>query len=529
MPRQRIDNLGKIGLNTDVSPYDLPPQAWTRLFNCVTQDGALRSAPGERKLFNLQIKPLYHTGFVGPTGVQFIVVSDGAKVHAYNMQGVRFDLTPTTDWQSGFVSFTNLNGVLVVNSRSDGPFYWSGDTADKLVVLPGWDTNWRCREMVAFRYYLVALNMTETNVEYPHKVRWSNSAAEGSLPTLWVAAATNDAGSDLIGETQGPIVGGALVRDALWIVKEDAVYEMRWIGGEFIMQLSRLKNIGTRLQRGFAPLRGGLVIFTTSDLLFFDGTNSRSLVDMRVRQGLYGSISEELWDFSQVFVHEDSSQLFIQGVEAGFRQLSSALVWNFEEDTWGHRRLSFGYGMDAVLATVVSGLPTWDELGAVAPLVQPTPFWIPGRSWDEQRDGSWNKGVYQPSVTDVLLYESNDTDTAWWVALVAIANTDSDGQPKTCIAERVAIPIEGADGLAMVTEVWPEVRGDAPVEISIGSQMAANDAPIWDAPIAVTPGVTQSITPRLTGRYIAVRVRSQADGRWALGSLTLDWQRAGER
>lgn len=531
MPTQRIPDLGSIGLNTDRHPYELPPQAWTKAWNVETSDGKIRSVQGEQRLFDLEIKPSYHTSYLGAGGAQSIAVSDGKRVHMYSIQGTKLDISPspTVDWASGAVSFTNLNGVLVVNSASDGPFYWPGGSA-VLLPLVGWDTSWRCKAMVAYRYYLVALGMTESSVDYLYKVRWSNSAAEGDLPTEWVAALDNDAGGDLLGETPGAIVGGALVRDSLYVVKEDAVYSGDWIGGEYVIQFSRLKGagIGTRLQRGFAEMPNGMVIFSTSDVVMFDGQSSSSIVDGRIRKALSDAISGDLWDLSQVFAHRASSQLFIAGVGAGYTQLSHCFVYNWSEDTWTSRQLNYGYGFDSAFITIsATGIPEWDELAG--PAVGDETHWIPGASWDDQTQTTWNQGVYRPSTQDVLVYESTVADDEWWVSVLAVSSSNSDGSPKSCIAERVGIPVEGANGLAMITECWPEVHGDATLKVSIGGQLAADGPVTWSGPFDVQAGVTQSIDPRVTGRFIALKIESFEDARWSLGAMTFAWAPAGGR
>jgi len=535
MARQKIAELGSIGLLSDMIPSLTPPAAWTNLINCATNDGSIQSSSGERKLFDVQIRPLFHTSYKTPDGVWNVVVSDGVLVHSYDLiNKVAKNITPTgPEWAGGYITFANLNGVLVVNSSAEGLFYWAtGEVlpADQILKpAPGWSTEWRCQFIAAYRYYLVALNMTETDVNYPHKFRWSNSAQEGDLPTEWIATLTNDAGDDILGESAGVIIGGAVVRDSLYIVKEDAIYSLSWIGGQYVMRSDQLKGgIGTRIARGFAPAMGGLIVFTTSDCLYFDGQNATSLVDMRIRRTLFGAISEELWELSQVYVREATSQIFISGAGAGALNLSDSFVYNYEEKTWGHRRLVNSYGLDTILVTDATSTLTWDELG-LPPVPKAMPRFLPGATWDEQRDGTWNKGVYQPSVPDTIVYETNDTDTAWWVSVIGVTDLGSNGNPKYCMAERVGIPIGGADTLVMVKEVWPEMTGSAPVNISIGSQMSEGENVVWDGPHPFTPGVSQSITPRITGRFIAVRIESQYDGNWRLGAMTYDFQPAGER
>ena len=528
MERMRIANLGSVGLNTDVQPYLLPPEAWTQLYNCRTEDGELRSVVGNQKLFDLAIRPTYHTSYVGPTGTPYLVVSDGAKTFIYDIQGNGTEITPASGaWAGGFVSFPVLNGVLVVNSASDGPFYLDTSVAlGPMLALPGWDPTWRCREMVVHRYYLVALNMTEGAALFPHKVRWSNSAQEGSLPTEWVASASNDAGSDLAGETPGDIVGGRLVRDSLYIVKEDAVYDMRWIGGQFIFEIDRMKGgVGTKLQRGFTEMLGSLVVVTTSDLRVFDGTRDISIADAKVRKGISNAISDEYWKESQVFYHKPTSTLYLAGVSAGYNQLSNALTYNTEEATWGHRDVRFSYGFDSIFVDTSGNSLTWDDLGTPAPT---NGSWIPGQPWDSQTNGSWDKGLYQAGVQDIVIYEGDDSDLAWWVSVIARTNTNSDGSEKVCRAERVAVPIEGAEGLAEITRVWPEIRGEAPVDMWIGGQMAANGNVQWDGPFRVVPGETESIDPLITARYVSVKLQSEDVGSWSLGSITVEWEPAGE-
>jgi hypothetical protein len=536
MTRTRIDDLGAVGLNTDLAPSTLPPNVWTTLIDIRATDGSIRSVAGETKLFNTTVRPLYHTTFVqSPSGAQFIIVSDGESVIAHTVEGTATDITPTEgSLSNGVVSFTDLNGILVVNSTTDGPFYWDSNATPPgniLKPLPGWDSGWTCSDMRAYRYNLVALGMLEGGVEYPHKVRWSSSAAEGELPTEWVAAVSNDAGADLIGETSGAIVGGAIVRDSLYIIKEDSIYAMNHIGGQYVMQLSRLKgsSVGTKIKKGFAEMRGGLAVFTQADLLLFDGNQNVSLTKGRVNAALVNSVSPSHWELSEVFVHTDSGALVLAGVQPGYDLLSMALVYDWNDNTWSQRRLNNSYGFDQAFVSSSANIPTWDELVGPAVSGGLTPYFAPGVSWDQQDDGSWNTGVRNPSVREIIVYESNPEDTLWWVSVLTNSSVNSDGSPKSGIAERTGIPIEGADGIFMVREIWPELRGSGKITMTVGSQMAVDDSPMWGQPWEVTPGVTENLPVRLSGRFLCLRVECDSPEHWKLGSITVDWEGAGER
>ncbi len=548
MPTQRIANLGGLGLNTDVLPSLLPENAVTISDNVVCEDGGLQSVIGETEIIpSLAIKPIYHQAYTDFSGNQWIIISDGAGVHAYDIGGGGLEITPTDDdtvggvkepWSGGFVSFTVLNGVLVVNSASEGLFYW-GETDAPLLVSPGWDATWRCQQIASLRYNLVALNMTEDGAVFPHKTRWSHFAQDGAIPTDWTPTTANEAGDDVLGETAGAIVGGVNVRNSLMIIKEDAVYSMDWIGNPYVFQTTRLEGgVGTRTPRGFCEMRGALVVASSTDIIAFDGQNSQSLVDARVRDGLFTDISEEYWDFLQVYFHSPSSRLFVGVPTRGDTgSLSYAYVFNMEENTWGKKRLRRIYGFETAFISLTTGQPTWDELDAPAAVRSaPEIAWIEGVNWNGQIDGSWNKGVYQPSVPDVILLESNDTDTIWNVVAAAVASTDSDGTPKSCKARRDGIPIEGAHGLAMLTYVFPELKGDLrdqngvniPLIMRFGGQEQPSDAVTWDpAYYEVWPGKTSIIDPRVTGRFLSWQLESNGIGQWHLGALTFEWEHAG--
>lgn len=524
--RQRIDNLGAIGLNSDVAPTLLPPNACTRLLNCVPREGALQNAPGETKIRNLDIEPVYHTAWVDPEGDQWLIVSDGLEVHAYDLDPLVSPeiITPDTGPMSGGrVTFANLNGVLVINSQSDGPFYWPGPkeaspTPNSIVPLPGWDPTWRCIEMDAYRYHLVAVGIKEGDDFYPHKVRWSTFAEEGAIPGEWIPQPSNEAGDDLLGDTPGIIMGSKRIRDKLFIVKEDGVYEMVWIGGQYIMQIQRLQGtVGTTAPNGFAELAGALVVMSSTDLLLFDGQRQRSISDARVRKAFFENLSEENWKKARVFYHAPTNQLFLAAVEAGYTQLSNAVIYNAAEDSWGQMQLNRGYGFDIAYAQLRSDARSYDDQSQAngAP-----PY-----------DGykiSYDKGLYQPSVPDIVVYES-DEEGNYWVSFLAQSYTKHDGTPKTSGAERVCVPLEGSDGMAMVKDVWLDMDFDDECYVQIGVQNRVGGDLKWGKTLTIPRGARPHVDPRITGRYISWRVWTYTDKPWQLAAITIDWERAGDR
>lgn len=658
MPEQRIDNLGAAGLNSDVLPTLLPPNVMTTMTNVVAEDGSLASIVGERLVFDpadgvwdnrplLAVRPEYHVTYIDFSQSQWVIIAgakvatpDEYQVFAYNIQGgdpAGIEITPTDDgtltgtaapWLPGRVSFAILNGVLVVNSTSNGLFYWQG-TDVPLTQAPGpgddahtwlegsgapsdvlgvdgdwyldtdtenpgnpaseswyvkgagtwalagagddlpygwrWRDGWRCEQIAAYRYQLVALRMTEDDVEYVHKTRWSNSAQEGALPTQWAILLTNDAGDDILGETPGRIIGGTNVRDQLMIVKEDSVFGLRYIGGQYVNQVTRLQGgVGTRNPRGFCEMRGALVVMTTSDVYVFDGQNSRSILDARARKAAFALLSEGSWDAAQCFYDSYTSRLYLAyPTQDGMRSLQGALVYNLEEDTYYTYLLQNGWGFDLAFANAsVSGAPTYDDFpqgelcdedpnnpGEPINCV-PTPGYVPGAgvgppwdpsgAYDTMVGISYDKQVETPSVPDLVMYESDAADTKWWLVKRG-GTTNSDGSAKLCRVGRTGLPVEGAHGIAQLNWCWPETTGgleddtgetpvEVPLAIRFGSQETEEGEVSWDPVVQdIYPGSTQTLDPRVSGRFLAWEVESNGIGSWRLAALTLGWEPAGRR
>ena len=589
------------GLNTDIGPSLLGPEYLSFMYNMEVINGSLRAVRGERKLFDLDIQPLYHTAFVDPQGTQWIIVSNGVSVWAYQIDGTGEDISHS-DWLGGVVTFCDLNGVLVCNSETDGLYYWPG-TGEVLTQWPGpgddqrdwlsgsgapsagtgadgdyywrtdtsdwyeksggawstttggveygwrWDDGWRTQYIDSYRYYLIALGMTEDEAEYPYKVRWSTSAEEGAIPIQWQILASNEAGSDILGETSGRIIGGKKIRDAYYVVKEDALYSLVWIGGAYVMQLTRLQGtIGTNAPFAFSEFAGSLVVATSTDLLLFDGSRQVSISDNIISRALFNAISEPYWERTRLYFHQPTNTLFVAFVREGAGTLSDAMLFSTDDSAWGHKALTRGYGFDTAYVTLELEGVTFDSVSTdgrttecdwnseglpincvqtlIEGWVEPTgaSLWYAERTIDELYV-TYNKGLYQPSVPDTLIYES-DGEGGWWVSVLALDYTNSDGTAKECRCERKGLPIEQARGIFLLNELWVEGRG-APWSMSFGYQGTPDGLVNWTAALEIDPNVGLPYDPIVTGRYLAWKIKSLTPDPWVLDAFTLNWEPAG--
>jgi hypothetical protein len=411
-------------------------------------------------------------------------VCDGTSVYAIDMAGNAEDITPVAASPSRFISFCNHNGVLVFNSLAAGPHYWPGPT-NVLTPLPGWQAGWKCEAIASYKYYLIALAMHESGERYEHKIRWSTSSAEGTIPGVWVPALDNEAGDDLLGETSGEIIGAHLVQDALWILKSDAIYALSHIGLPFVLTTRRLRGVFDIATRGAAvEYKGALILISGKEVYIYDGASVQSLVNGKVRDALTAAFGSFGFDRGKLFLDADNRYLWVLTYPSGAQQHRGALVLELESMTWGHCQLDDSYGLENVVFQTASSEFTPEVLS------------FHGSA------GAWKASVLKGDGTA--------------------------GGTNTCWIERISLPALGAPFQAMTTEAWLEAAGSATFSISFTSSEVPSGPRKTDGPYTINTAVNSSVHPRITGRYAGYRIETGSTGNWEIDSLILRQEPAGE-
>lgn len=536
MPRVRIDNLGQSGLITDIHPTQLPPNILSTLENAICEEGSVEHCGGERKLIDIAIKPKYHYVYTPPQGDEtFFIVSDGYELYAYALNGLYVDLLegqPNPSASGGAITFTTLNGILVINSTTDGAWYVDVDRTISPGIwinpLPDWGTDWRCTRLVAYKYYLVALGAfigTGATVKqrFPFYVRWSASADPGSIPTKWEILAANDAGDNQLSDTDGKIITAIHVGNSLWIVKEDAIYAMNWVGGQYIFQFTKLTgNIGSRLIHGAVEFGNGIALLGMDDIYFFDGSSIKSLVTNKIKKRLFNLVGPDKWRNAQITSCYNRSRLLVAAPRAaGDDTLYDMLILNSYDQAWSHKLLYTCYGFDESFIKPLPGEPEsnvqWDaKVG----------------TWDSTLEGSWNKGSYDPYEKQLVLYKVNPLNTSqYWIEVWHnTLYTDSNGEPIESTVGRKGITFTTGDHVFMVKDVWIELTGSIDqAEIYFGMQSAMDGVTQFTGKFTIKPNETIKVSPRITGRFLSWFLEVKVVGTWQLSALTFDYELAGER
>lgn len=367
-----------------------------------------------------------------------------------------------------------LNGILLLNSTTAGCYYWGGTTTIPIRKVVG---SYTARASVPFGNFIVQLAPTISSVEYPFRICWSNATEPGTVPhNGFTAAATNQAG-DVEKPEIGEMVWAQPLGDDLIIYGTKGRIVMRYIGGNDVFQFTKLPG-----EEGLYAAR--MVADTPVGHVFLDrdrhvqvhsGGACKDLSFGRVQSilgtGLTGSAATSIsaaWVVSHARQNEVWIGYFVPaayptgpGIDREY-----ALVWNWEEDTWGRSPVTAaasGNDMISVRSNTASNLKLY--------------------------------GVGISSTVPILTIYDETTTTNTVVSYV----------------ERVGIDAGSADtfkNLQRSRWLIDNITATTPTYLVYhGSHKFTDTVPTYATGVAYTPGTTDYCNARATGgRYMAVKL-----------------------
>ena len=530
----RVDNVGEIGIIRDLSPYEIPPEAWTDGNNVRFFNNKVFKILGHSSAFVPSIPP-YHLLSVRAATENFWAYAGLAKVFATDQTvhnnitrqtasvDVDYAATEDTKWNGGV-----LNGIPILNNGFDEPQMWNPPAlATRLQLLSGWST-WpggvSTRAKVirpAFRFFLVALNITESGTNFPQVLAWSNPADPGAVPTSWnYSDPAQDTGRTPIADTNGTLLDLVMMGGRAGIVyKSDSAYLMQLVGGQSVFSidvlqgLERIGLLGTDCVKSFP---GWHFMVTQDDVIIHNTREIKSVINSRVRNSLFDALDPTNRGRSFVVPNYKMREMWFFYVPTGQTQPTKVLIYNWDTGAIAFRDADSGaFGGIAHAAIGVNrgvSSSTWDSDSG---------------TWDS--DASiWDVGSSALANTTLLMARHHATSPAAFL----VDNTNQfAGTGFTSFVERTGLTIVGRDrqgnpktdndSVKLVKRIIPRIKG-GPVTVYVGRQ-DRRDGPItWDNIQAFNPATQAELTPYSVGRYPAVRFESVGNVAWELEGYDLD-------
>lgn len=521
MPFVNVPNCGSAGVVKDLSKHELPIGAWTDAKNIRFLDGYASQFLGHGPAYGTPSIIPYHVLAAISGSTRYWLYAGAQKIYVTTFTGGVAVHTNITRQSAGVdVNYTGVpnawtscvfSGIPILNAGNtvDPPQRWNLNVANRCVTLDNWPANTYCKSLRAYKYFLIALNVTDTRGNLPMMVKWSTAAEPGSLPSTWDPAdATQLAGENDLAEGGDPIIDGLQLGDSFMIYKEQSVWRMTFVGGQSVMSFQKVFGVSGALNRNcIVEVDGYHFVLTGSDVIVHDGQSATQVLDKQARRALFQDMDVSAVDRAFVFKNPFLNEVFVCYASIGNSIPNKAMVWNYKDKTVSYRDIPAmhhaGYG------TVDSGSNgVWSA---------------DNDPWDTDMT-AWNGPDFTPNTTRVLM-ASNEQKL-----FLLDSSASFDGAKPDAYLERVGLGLNADNLVKMVSGIRPRITGSVgeTVLIDIGSSPDPYTAPTYTATITHTIGQTVADDCFVSGRYIAVRFRTGSAYFWRLDSYDLDVQEAGQ-
>lgn len=517
MPKLTLENLGSVGILTDIPSWKIPNNAFTAVGNMRMEYSAANGFGKYEELADVPTSNPYH---IVPfsTGIDYYwVIQCDDKIYAWD--GTAFTDISSLVGYAGFDSSLkwsgiNMGQILFSNHPNLYPEYWNGDILGQMTPLPydasnSWsDVDLKCDILRGFKGYGIALGIHDASNYYPHMFKWSHPAAPGTVPSSWDhTITTNRAGENELADQGGKIIDAVALRDAMAVYKENSVWKIDWVGGNNVWSFKPVTHtIGALSSDCISEVKGGHVVFAQDDIYIFDGANIKSIVDAKIRQLLISYINSDYAYNSFIANHRPRKEIWFCFPDGDNEFASKAIIWNWQDNTFSIRDL------DAIRhiqrGTLISPPEAWDD--------------NIGIHWDSWI-GPWGSRNYE-SIRQTLLGVS----TAAKLVAYDIPLSSSVADFRSFV-ERTDLVLDDLQNVNIITELWPVVEGTKPLKIEIGSQMTPKGPVTWEQPFTFNPGTDRKISCRSVGALHAYRISSEYKEPWKLTDLEIVYEPTGVR
>lgn len=522
-----VDNIARVGSVADVPSYMLPPEIWTFAQNMRYQDDSLTTMTGWEQIFGTPpIAPHFTLPVSGATNYFLYTSLNKARVwdgvsHT-DITRAAGDYTGSDTWQW---NGTILGGIPILNNGVDVPQFWAipYSVGTALQNLSNWDATKRAAVIRAFGSFLVAVNLTEAGVAFPHRVLWSHPADAGFLPPSWdITDPTRDAGqSDLPDVYSGVLVDALPLGSTMFLYKQSSIWKMRFVGGQQIFDFGQsawLSTAGCIATRCVCLTGDGTkhVVATQDDIIWHDGNTVNSILNKRQRRRLQNELSTINYFQSFMFANPYNNEVWFCYPQQGSVYPDKALIMNYKTAGGNDFTVTEADGITFRNAAIGDFESVVDEIWDTG-----TDTWVIDTGpWSEQQRR--RVVLSAPALTKFYKLDSGETrdGTAFSSTLrregLALIGKKQDGSPVVDFQRR-----------KLLKRLWPKVTGIGPVSVKFGMQTMIDGPTTWGASTTFDPATQVYCDPGLiSGRAVGFEISKT--GPWKIDGYKIDMVPMGE-
>ena len=551
-----VENIGMMGVNTDVPSWQLPPNVWSDSNNVRFDDLSVRKSQGLAKVFDQlsTTTPMYletyQSGNDSGTwwiafGTHTIKLWDGSdwKDLTPNPMPTDMAIDSPGQWQT-----TKLGSLVYATNGINPPYYWDGNTNNKFKPLPNWTSQTdphppsphqygAVQTLAGFKSFLWAGNVyintddvgTKPNKVFERSVYWSNMT-NFYTPPNWDITLESDAGYYELLDSMGGVVHLQQLRESMMIYKSDSVLVSTFIGAPFMFTFQTIApEIGVLCKNAVADFPGGHWFVGRSDCYINNGQTIETKLTNRVQSEMFKDIDGDYAVNTYCVTDWANNEIWTCYPSVGNSRPNRALIWNYKNDTFSFRDLfqKTGYIKYGV-APVQSGVEWGGDKAADTGPTEEGPFstnYYTG-DWETSTD-SWGTQSYDDTVEHLVWTESEGKQLQRHES----GNLILGSTMRTSI-ERTGIDLGDPSTVKYVSAVYPKMwtsSSDATFNVWTAHQMNTEDDVTWEGPKVFNPDEMNKISVRTSGKFFGIRMESNGDFDWLLSGLEWETATSGRR
>ena len=539
MPNLPIRDLGAVGVITDVDPFNLPFNAFTRAKNVRFVNNSVEHAPIFRQVLDLGStdNPEFVHGLFTQDGYDStLVVTDTFKIlESTGSSSAATVYNGSMSVNSKSYTACSLANVEYVNRTDTAPVY-RGPTDTNFSVLSNFVPSSSCNSLRSYGDFLIALNMTENGVNLPTRVRYSDLALSNQIPSTWDATdLTNSAGFNDIVQMKTPIVDGLSLNTNFFIYSSDQVWQMEFVGGAFIFNFRKVfDNCGVINTNCIVEHEGRHFVFDNDDIYTHDGLTKTSICDKRVRNYIFSGIdmskagkcyvqhNKSLEEIYFCYHSGDDLALYTDGDFC-----NRAAVFNYRSNTWSFADLP---NTSSGTSSNVNTVETYDTATSN--------YNETGGTYHEQ-ESQFDQFPLMVSRAYTGDYETITANRVLGVDLVDKGNLAKPAVAEfsfPMFAERVGIDLDEAQiplsGYKVINRIYPQattVSSDPEIHFEFGAGDLATEVTNYNPGIIFNMATDYKVDTRMSGRYLSYKVGTSKPKDFSLSGFDVDLQIVGRR
>ena len=531
-PQHEIFKL--TGIVRDIPPAELmngaPPvpglksnNVWTEGQNVHFDDGSTHRVEGYQQFAadNMPVGafPIFTLNLISEFEAYWLYV-DGQNpilplVYVTDGQ-THWDISPTiplTGGAPGLWVSTNLNGVPILNNGVDAPLWWNGNTNDPMQPLPDWPVDTVCKSIRAFKFHLMAMDITTGGVRIKEKVIWSDGADSGSVPGSWTPLPENDAGDTLLSAgIQGAVIDAAKLRDVMIFYKAHSAYVCSYVAGQYVFDFENLfATVGIQAVNCVKEIKGKHWVFGDDDVYVHDGNAMESIIDRSNKSILFPFIAPEQHHLCFVVADVPRDEVWFCFPQVDNTYCTLALMYSYTENEFGIRDLPNVPHIEAGIVPEPFEVLTWED---------GTHTWEEDvRFWNEAHYSATNDQLIMCDPLGGLLHELG-------------ASHSANGKPIEAYVTRQDWVLGGEAAMwsnTMVRAIYPHITGVVGEQITV--YVAATQTPgegyVWQTIETFTIPVQDfdeiKIDCMAHGRYVHFKFSSSGGTPWEVHRVGFEY------